>query len=1248
MVAIIAHFQEEPLNVFGRTPDAGGLQNWINQIANPAVSGITRGSVMQEMLLSAAAPGNSDGVRLANQADFGVQSILDGVPTATATAQLANITSDDATVTAATTAVSGEAGNVLGQTIAMVKGLDNVIGTENNDLILGSVDSTAGSELQTFSAIDVINGNGGIDTLKISAATALTTANLANISNIEVITLDAASTVGGATGVANAFDTSAITGLTKLDVTKGTTLNLKAAATTDINATGSGFIEVYNGKDVSVTNATTNQYITVGNGTAKEGNATGTITVTDTDNSGATNNITVYGGTDVTVTATSKAVTGNIIVGDATKGTATGNVVVTQNLNDVGAAGLNNAALPITVTGGKTVNVTVNGTSTADASGDSGVLALSAIKVVGDGKTTDVTATQTKTVNLFTDTKVDQVDAKSVVTFVAMAKDESTTVNGLTFTASKALTAAEVASAFANLILADAQTPSGPTANGYFTGTSSTKAWTSGAASGATVTFTNADATQVAAATTTHNLVVTDTAAAGNVAAVTTAGTAATGTTGGAASTGGSFSTNSVSYGTVSVDDNATASIKTVTLNGFASADLGLTGTDLNALTTLNIANNTKDGDVALASTSTTLALNVNNITSDATTIASNINVGDSVNNLTIGATGADSTFILGASALKDLTINAAVALDISTTSTGYATTNLKTVDVNGAGAVNLGILTTAALNSFDASGNTGGVTATIDTATASVGTITNYIFSEGNDVVTLDETAVNTKITLGAGDDKINLKATTTALANTIDGGTGTNTIHMNSADANKATGATSSIAFESKISNFQKLSLANVLTGAQDTIDLANMDDISYVVSAGAANVKEAVDITITAGTNTAAGDTASITINGKTFTSAALGAADSVTAIATALVDVINNDTKYTASTNTAGVINIVTTAPAMNGVLLDISAISITGTGTVTSANTVTSSLLTLENMANNGTLELTAAGTGTVVTMTDATGLTDTFNILIGDNAGNVGTVNVNGVETVKVTTTNTFVDTTGGLNGNNVAVADGIDETPSAATLLVSSDKTTTVDVSGAGALSLTTASSVLTTVNATSMTGALTYTASVNSVVVTGGTVADILTANADDVRLNGANGNDILTVNAGADRVILDGGAGADTFVIAGAASTSSTYANILNVGTGDIIDFTGATSFAATKVTLSAGATETTQALMDLAINNLALNQMGWFQTGGNTFIVMDASSNGITGFDDNSDMVVMITGLVDLSTASFNVAGTLEIA
>jgi hypothetical protein len=157
---------------------------------------------------------------------------------------------------------------------------------------------------------------------------------------------------------------------------------------------------------------------------------------------------------------------------------------------------------------------------------------------------------------------------------------------------------------------------------------------------------------------------------------------------------------------------------------------------------------------------------------------------------------------------------------------------------------------------------------------------------------------------------------------------------------------------------------------------------------------------------------------------------------------------------------------------------------------------------------------------------------------------------------------------------------------------------------------------------------------------VVTGGTAVDTLTAAANDVTLVGGEGNDILTVNSGADRAVLTGGDGDDTFVIAGPSSTDSVYAKVTDFSAGDKIQFAGATKFVSAEVTLSEGATESTQALMDLAANNLGVGEMGWFETGGNTFIVMDATPDSTDGFNGNEDIVLMLTGVHDLSNASFN--------
>ena len=1110
-------------------------------------------------------------------------------------------------------------------------------GTDGND--------TINATNTTLTALDTIDGGNGTDTLNILNAAAAPAALPAGITvtNVETVNVRSANDIGVVAGAA--FDVSGFTGLTTLNTTQSVDAAVTAALTTDINVSGAtGDIEIDGGKNVSVTDATAAKNITIG----AVVNA-GTITVTDTDNSGA-NAITVNGGTDVTVTATTKAnATGIISVGDTVQ--ATGDVKVTQNLNSDGVATLTNSGT-ILVEGGKTVDVTVNATSTAKTNTSNSAITIGSVKVTGDSKTTDVTVTQNKSVTTKTADTVAEVKDTQTITFKALTAGQNVSITDgagkiLTFTASKALTADQVAAAFANLVADDRQDAGGKVANGVYTGQFAAN-WSAKSVSGATVTF-------EAPASNTTTLADNSSTVAPTISGV-TAGTAAT---------GGTFSTNAVAYGAVDIQDNATAAIKTVTIDGFASALIGkdtantAADTSLDALTTLNLANNTANGAVTVATDATKLALGVNNITgtsvvnldhtglnADAITIKTAATVAD----LTINATGKDSTFTLTAGAVKDLIINADVALNISTSaSTNYATANLKTVDVNGAGAVNLGILTTTKLNSFDASGNTGGVTAEINTATANVDTITNYIFSEGNDVVTLAQTAVNTKITLGAGDDKITLASgsSTATVTKVIDGGTGLDTIHMVDSDA--ATN-TSGVAFQELITGFEKLSVG--LVSAARIVNLDNLDDINYVISngTGAVAVPQVTEFTYVTFT---AGDVLKATINGVEYSYTVLAGDTNETGAVAKLLDIINAD-KNVAVTASATAGKLTLTADVAGNPFTATTAAPGTGTFATAGAGTANVTALTLQDILSGGTVELAATG-NVLVNVKGATlaaNTTDTFNIITNDApaAGtDFGSVIANGVETLNVTTTNTFVDTTGATDGNSTPIADGKDDTTSKATLSVVGDKATTVNVDGAGDLVLTTYATTLTKVDATNMTGALTYTTTVNSVTVNGGQAADKLTANANDVKLNGGAGNDTLTVKAGADRAILDGGLGNDKFVIDGAASTSSTYANILNVNTGDTIQFTGANAFAATKVTLSVGATETTQALMDLAVNNLASNQMGWFQTGGNTFIVMDADTNGTTGFVDGQDMVVMITGLVDLSTASYNAtSNTIEIA
>lgn len=1066
----------------------------------------------------------------------------------------------------------------------LTTGVDSFTGTSGNDTINAVIDATLATPTTTWTALDSIDGGAGTDTLKISAITDVAAPAGATVTNVENVTIQAAAKIGTfAANDTDALDLSTLfAGVTNLTVTSGTEADFKAGTSTAVNLSGvTGGVEIVGGASQTVSLAAQGGAVQV-SGTA------GAVSVTSSKH--GNNTIDVDGGSTVTVNTTSTVDNGAITIGATTP--ATGAVAVTANLNGDGTATLDQG--DITVTGGSTVTVNSNLTITAKDQTAGAAHTFGDVTVTGDGKTTSVTVNQTYAETEFTKAAVAAVKETSVVTFSAMTSGQTLTFNGLTFTASKDLTAAEVASAFSNLTAADRQSAQGPVANGVFTGDFNTGVWTSGAASGAVVTFTAQDDDET-------DLSFTGTATAPTQ--VKTAGTAAS-----AAVT----SSNTVTYGAVRVDGNATASIATVNVNGYGSADLGKTGTDLNALTTLSLANSGGAADVATSAT--TLGLTVNNVQHavglDET--------GATIKNLNVTTSGKDSAFALTAAATEALAVSGDKALDL----TGSTLTALKTVTVSGAAGLTIDA-SGANVTSVNTTATTGTVTATVDASKAT------YTGGAGKDNVTLSSTTVSKAVSTGAGDDKVTLATGTTSLTANISAGDGTDTLVM--AAANAATASGSNV-FETFIDGFEKLSLGQVATTANNSIDLSNMDDISYVISAGTAEVKT---LTLTVGTAFTAGDTVSITINGTTYTTAALADAETATQIAAAI------DTAVGAGYTVTNAGDVLTFTSAAGGTTT-VSGLSVTGTGTVTGVEAETSSQLTLTKMANGGTLELTGAGVGATVTMADATGTADSFNIVTKVDASdlNFGIVSVAGVETINLTATDiTPVNTTTGA------------ATISKATLALADSAAKTVNVTGESDLSLDLSSALaVTAVNAGSFTGKLTLTATGSAAMtVTGGSAADTLTASGSgDVLLGGA-GNDVLT---GANLTTLTGGAGNDIFMMNKPSNVNS-YSTITDLTAGDVIDLDSANAGTVvfTKSAVVLAGTAVFQDYANAAVNALGTdsNDAAWFQFDGNTYIVQSGDTTSGNDFVNGTDSIIKITGLVDLSTASYNQTyGTLEIA
>ena len=298
------------------------------------------------------------------------------------------------------------------------------------------------------------------------------------------------------------------------------------------------------------------------------------------------------------------------------------------------------------------------------------------------------------------------------------------------------------------------------------------------------------------------------------------------------------------------------------------------------------------------------------------------------------------------------------------------------------------------------------------------------------------------------------------------------------------------------------------------------------------------------------------------------------------------------------------------------------------------------VLTLDGFTSGGTLTLTSSATGTGAYVVSSTAFTtpttDTFNIAVtAAGAEAAGTVTAAKVESISIAATDSTADVVAGVTGDTLTL---VAANATALTITGNTTLTLTGDVLNA----------VLTSVDASGMTGGLAYTAvGTLAQTVKGGATANTLAAHTTSTladTLIGGAGADSLTANAGLDT--LTGGAGKDTFRITVASANVNSYATITDATAGDKIVVGAATTFVAAKLTL--GGTAVFQDYANLAVSSaLAAAQDSWFQYGGDTYIIENVAA-AHASFVNGTDLVVKLTGLVDLSLASFNTGnGTIQV-
>jgi S-layer protein len=300
---------------------------------------------------------------------------------------------------------------------------------------------------------------------------------------------------------------------------------------------------------------------------------------------------------------------------------------------------------------------------------------------------------------------------------------------------------------------------------------------------------------------------------------------------------------------------------------------------------------------------------------------------------------------------------------------------------------------------------------------------------------------------------------------------------------------------------------------------------------------------------------------------------------------------------------------------------------------------------LDKMTSDATVVLTAAAASAAVAdahtvnITDAdTAPADVLNIVTQAATGvNLGMLVADDVETINVSVINTAVVP---LVSTNTLILDG--------------DTATEINIEGAGNLVLTltdgvTAGSVaVQSINASTMTGNLTATTlavSDGATTVTGGEGADMLAAlGAGDILIGGAGNDTLNVIGVSASTTTLTGGEGIDTYDVSlFTAANPGAATTITDLEAGESIKFVSSATanFLTSAIDLIAEATFTeyvTEAASQANVAAGAANGIAWFEFNDNTFIVQENGGDG--AFTDGTDIIVKLTGVVDLENSSFN--------
>lgn len=561
---------------------------------------------------------------------------------------------------------------------------------------------------------------------------------------------------------------------------------------------------------------------------------------------------------------------------------------------------------------------------------------------------------------------------------------------------------------------------------------------------------------------------------------------------------------------------------------------------------------------------------------------------------------GVDVNTGITANGLTDVTLKGAVTAARTITITNSTAAHSLTVNAAGTG--------------YNSAGTTEFQTVVTDTVATSA--TVNTTAKSSLDLV--NSTALKSVTLSGSGALKL---ATTAAAVTSIDGSAATGALTLGTLNAAVVTVKTGSAA--------DSLTVAATTTA---TVDTGAGNDVVTLGSALAAGSK----ISLGAGNDTLLKGTGSVA----TSTSTVIDGGDGDDSVSAHLISAGNaaqfkNFEKINLD-STTGLDLALLTGNTITG--LTLSAASTTATY----QNVKVANSLSVESVTDN------SAFTNTL-TFSDASGSSDTYNITF-SAVGSATSSNVK-ASTIAATGIENFSIVSGGTVLSNFIVL-GTD----------SSAKTVTVtgaaklDLAFAAGFGTAGATTGVTSIDGSAATGALTInttnagvTTGSAGLTVKGGSAGDTITL-AHKATVDAGAGADTITVSANGGSITT--GAGNDSVDVSAAVVGTATPAGavittITDLAAGDKIVFAnlGTEVFTTTKVnvgTATALIGGTTNAL-DLAVaagDSTTNGQITWFQYAGDTYIVEELGANAaVIGTDD---IVIKLTGLIDLSTATFDAA------